>query len=76
MKALIAHGAGSGLALDRVGFTVEDRDRTQGLYFVRYVDQGQDAENKAAPKKASFPGCSRSDRVTTKLKPRNVIGSR
>ena len=27
-----------GLALDRVGFTVEDRDRTNGLYFVRYVD--------------------------------------
>jgi outer membrane protein assembly factor BamC len=35
-----------GLALDRVGFTVEDRDRTQGLYFVRYVDQGLDAKNK------------------------------
>ena len=28
-----------GLALDRAGFTVEDRDRTQGVYFVRYVDQ-------------------------------------
>jgi len=28
-----------GLALDRAGFTVEDRDRTQGTYFVRYVDQ-------------------------------------
>jgi outer membrane protein assembly factor BamC len=27
-----------GIALDRSGFTVEDRDRTQGLYFVRYVD--------------------------------------
>lgn len=27
-----------GLALDRGGFTVEDRDRGQGLYFVRYVD--------------------------------------
>ena len=27
-----------GLALDRVGFTVEDRDRSQGLYFVRYVE--------------------------------------
>lgn len=27
-----------GLALDRVGFTVEDRDRIKGLYFVRYVD--------------------------------------
>lgn len=27
-----------GLALDRGGFTVEDRDRAQGVYFVRYVD--------------------------------------
>lgn len=33
-----------GLALDRVGFTVEDRDRSKGLYFVRYVDP--DADNK------------------------------
>ncbi|MEP7056880.1 MAG: outer membrane protein assembly factor BamC [Caldimonas sp.] len=27
-----------GVALDRSGFTVEDRDRAQGLYYVRYVD--------------------------------------
>lgn len=27
----------TGLALDRSGFTVEDRDRSKGLYFVRYV---------------------------------------
>lgn len=27
-----------GLALDRGGFTVEDRDRSNGLYFVRYID--------------------------------------
>ena len=27
-----------GVALDRTGFTVEDRDRAQGIYFVRYVD--------------------------------------
>ena len=27
-----------GLALDRVGFTVEDRDRQKGVYFVRYSD--------------------------------------
>jgi outer membrane protein assembly factor BamC len=27
-----------GLALDRTGFTVEDRDRASGLYYVRYVD--------------------------------------
>lgn len=26
-----------GLALDRTGFTVEDRDQAQGLYFVRYA---------------------------------------
>jgi outer membrane protein assembly factor BamC len=26
-----------GLSLDRTGFTVEDRNRTQGIYFVRYV---------------------------------------
>ncbi len=34
-----------GIALDRSGFTVEDRDRAAGLYFVRYVDPktaGQD----------------------------------
>jgi outer membrane protein assembly factor BamC len=34
-----------GLALDRVGFTVEDRDRQKGLYFVRYADP--DAEMTA-----------------------------
>jgi len=27
-----------GLALDRTGFTVEDRDRSKGVYYVRYVD--------------------------------------
>jgi len=35
-----------GLALDRVGFTVEDRDRTRGLYFVRYVDPEVDNAKK------------------------------
>ena len=34
-----------GLALDRVGFTVEDRDRSKGFYFVRYVDPEKDAQN-------------------------------
>ncbi len=37
-----------GLALDRTGFTVEDRDRTQGTYFVRYVESG------AAKKTSNF----------------------
>ncbi|NTV11553.1 MAG: outer membrane protein assembly factor BamC, partial [Zoogloea sp.] len=35
-----------GLALDRVGFTVEDRDRSQGVYFVRYVDPDADSKKK------------------------------
>lgn len=35
-----------GLALDRVGFTVEDRDRAQGMYFVRYVDPETDGGKK------------------------------
>ena len=30
-----------GLALDRVGFTVVDRDRSKGVYFVRYADPDQ-----------------------------------
>jgi outer membrane protein assembly factor BamC len=31
-----------GLALDRVGFTVEDRDRSKGIFFVRYIDPEAD----------------------------------
>ena len=32
-----------GLALDRIGFTVEDRNRSQGIYYVRYIDPDVDA---------------------------------
>lgn len=32
-----------GLALDRTGFTVEDRDRAKGIYFVRYVEPSDPA---------------------------------
>ena len=34
-----------GLALDRTGFTVEDRDRNQGTYFVRYVEPSADRKD-------------------------------
>lgn len=34
-----------GLALDRGGFTVEDRDRSTGTFFVRYVDPEQEARS-------------------------------
>ncbi|MCX8086403.1 MAG: outer membrane protein assembly factor BamC [Rhodocyclaceae bacterium] len=35
-----------GLSLDRVGFTVEDRDRSQGIYYVRYIDPEADTAKK------------------------------
>ncbi|MCA1925766.1 MAG: outer membrane protein assembly factor BamC [Thiobacillus sp.] len=35
-----------GLALDRVGFAVEDRDRSKGVYFVRYIDPEVDNDSK------------------------------
>jgi len=36
----------TGLALDRVGVTVEDRDRSRGLYYVRYIDPLKDSNAK------------------------------
>lgn len=35
-----------GLALDRGGFTVEDRDRTAGVYYVRYLDPEYEARQR------------------------------
>jgi len=53
-----------GLALDRVNFTVEDRDRAQGLYFVRYVDPESDnskKEDKGIMSKLMFWRSGKSD---------------
>jgi len=44
-----------GLALDRGGFTVEDRDRSQGIFYVRYIDPGIDRE---APQRGFMSGIS------------------
>ena len=35
-----------GLALDRIGFTVEDRDRAAGVYYVRYADPEANTKKK------------------------------
>jgi outer membrane protein assembly factor BamC len=35
-----------GLALDRIGFTVTDRDRASGLYYVRYADPDLEKTDK------------------------------
>lgn len=48
-----------GLALDRVGFLVEDRNRSQGLFYVRYSDIEADApegESKGLLDKLKFWG--------------------
>lgn len=36
-----------GLALDRGSFTVEDRDRGKGIYFVRYLDPDYEAKKRS-----------------------------
>lgn len=54
-----------GVAIDRTGFTVEDRDRAQGVFFVRYAPQGSGekepgffaklfSSSKAAPSLAKY----------------------
>jgi outer membrane protein assembly factor BamC len=35
-----------GLALDLIGFAVEDRDRSKGVYYVRYIDPQIDNDSK------------------------------
>lgn len=48
-----------GLALDRTGFTVEDRDRAAGTYFVRYVPPSANKEPSAIGKIINAFGSSK-----------------
>jgi outer membrane protein assembly factor BamC len=43
-----------GVALDRSGFTVEDRDRASGLYFVRYADPSKEMNKPGILDKLAF----------------------
>ena len=43
-----------GLALDRIGFTVVDRDRSKGQYYVRYSDPETAAKNEGFLTKLMF----------------------
>ena len=45
-----------GLSLDRVGFTVEDRDRSGGVYFVRYNDPLKEDKKRGFLSKLKFWG--------------------
>lgn len=58
-----------GLALDRVGFTVEDRERASGLYYVRYVDsdeKGVQEKKEGFWSKLAF-WSGKDDKVPTKV---------
>jgi len=44
----------TGIALDRIGFAVEDRDRAQGLYDVRYEDPSSGNAKKGWASKLAF----------------------
>ncbi len=44
----------TGVALDRVGFTVEDRDRSTGTYYVRYNDPLAEQDEKGLLSKLAF----------------------
>ena len=60
-----------GLTLDRTGFTVEDRDRSQGTYFVRYVEPSADKQEKGFLAKLFTP----SDKAVPPLKYRIALKS-
>jgi outer membrane protein assembly factor BamC len=63
-----------GLALDRTGFTVEDRDRAQGVYFVRYVDTAS-KEEKGFFSKMFSNSKAEAGPVKYRIMVRNVGGS-
>jgi outer membrane protein assembly factor BamC len=68
-----------GLALDRTGFTVVDRDRSKGLYFVRYANPDLDVKkdkgwlDKLAFWKSDEPKTEQYRVVVTQADPRSVV---
>ena len=62
-----------GLALDRVGFTVEDRDRSKGLFFVRYIDPASAGREEPGFLSRLFGGGKKDD-VARSLVRYRVVG--
>lgn len=54
----------TGVALDRVGFAVEDRNRTQGIYYVRYNDPLADQDKDGVLSKLAFWSSDDEDAAT------------
>ncbi len=62
-----------GLALDRVGFTVEDRDRSRGIYFVRYVDPDADSKKKEEGWLSKLAVWKKDEKVSTQIQYRIYV---
>ena len=68
-----------GLALDRTGFTVVDRDRSKGLYFVRYANPDLSARPKGWLDKLQFWKTDEKDKpeqyrvVVTQADPNSLV---
>ncbi len=60
-----------GLALDRIGFVVEDKDRSNGTFFVRYSDVDIDAGPKKKKGLLDTLAFWRDDEVENKSKPKD-----
>jgi outer membrane protein assembly factor BamC len=63
-----------GLALDRIGFTVDDRDRAQGIYYVRYADPEAGKKDDSWLSKLNF--WSSDDKTAKALKFRVRVSSK
>ena len=68
-----------GLALDRTGFTVVDRDRSKGLYYVRYANPDLEVQKKGWLDKLPFWKSDEKDKpeqyrvVVTQADPASVV---
>ncbi len=67
----------AGVALDRVGFAVEDRNRSEGVYFVRYNDPMKENEEPGILSKLAFwqeeKNIDKENRYQVKLSPEGSI---
>lgn len=60
-----------GLALDRVGFVVEDKDRSNGLFYVRYADVDIDDTPKKKKGLLDILGFGDDDEIENKSEPKD-----
>lgn len=67
-----------GLALDRIGFVIEDKDRSNGIFFVRYADVDIDdtpKKKKGLFETLKFWGDDDSKEVTSKKEEKSMVDS-